>query len=207
MNLAYFRKSNFDLDETLANLKDNLEKSGMKILGETKLNSNSVVIHACNPDWLKSVISADENLVGLIPCSFVAVQAGDTVSVGVGNPAVLGSVSQHPEVLDVVAQAEDKIKQIIHGSAGVGELKPKSIKLYSTTTCPYCNMEKAWLESRNIEHEYVLVDRDQDAAQEMVQKTGQMGVPVTEVVYENEDAEYIVGFDKHRLASIFGVKA
>ena len=84
-------------------------------------------------------------------------------------------------------------------------MKPASIKLYSTTTCPYCMMEKAWLDSEKIKHEVVYVDRDRTAAIEMVGKTGQMGVPVTQVKYENGKEEYVVGFDKSRLSQIIGV--
>jgi hypothetical protein len=40
----------------------------------------------------------------------------------------------------------------------------------------------------------------------MVRKTGQMGVPVTEIVYDNGEEEYIIGFDKERLSEILEVK-
>ncbi len=79
------------------------------------------------------------------------------------------------------------------------------IKLYSTHTCPYCLMEKAWLEGNKIAHEVVYVDNDQKAAIEMVQRTGQMGVPVTEVAREGKEPEFVVGFDKGRLAKILGI--
>ncbi len=84
-------------------------------------------------------------------------------------------------------------------------MKVASIKLYSTTTCPYCMMEKAWLDSEKIKHEVVYVDRDRTSAIEMVGKTGQMGVPVTRVKYEDGKEEYVVGFDKSRLSQIIGV--
>lgn len=84
-------------------------------------------------------------------------------------------------------------------------MKPVSIKLYSTTTCPYCMMEKAWLDSEKVKHEVVYVDMDRAQAIEMVKKTGQMGVPVTQVKYENGKEDYIVGFDKPRLSQILKV--
>jgi glutaredoxin len=44
--------------------------------------------------------------------------------------------------------------------------------VYSTTTCPYCRLEKAWLEGNKVEHEVVYVDKDQNEAINMVRKTG-----------------------------------
>jgi glutaredoxin 3 len=75
-------------------------------------------------------------------------------------------------------------------------MKPTHIKLYSTTTCPYCMMEKAWLEEEKIDHEVVYVDQNREEAQKMVDKTQQMGVPVTEISFENGKEEYVVGFNK-----------
>ncbi len=83
-------------------------------------------------------------------------------------------------------------------------MKRKKVKLYSTLSCPYCRMEKAWLDGNNIQHEVVYVDLNQSEARKMVEKTGQMGVPVTEILYESGKPEYIVGFDKMRLSQIFG---
>ena len=85
-------------------------------------------------------------------------------------------------------------------------MKPTSIKLYSTTTCPYCVMEKAWLDNEKIKHEVVYVDKDRQEAIEMVNKTVQMGVPVTLIKYENGKEEFVVGFDKQRLTQIIGAK-
>lgn len=85
-------------------------------------------------------------------------------------------------------------------------MKIKNVKLYSTMSCPYCRMEKAWLEGKGIEHEVSYVDQNQQDAVEMVQKTGQMGVPVTEISYEDKDPDYIVGFDIGRLSTILEVK-
>jgi len=84
-------------------------------------------------------------------------------------------------------------------------MKPTSIKLYSTTTCPYCKMEAAWLDTNKITYDEVHVDLDYNAARAMVQKTGQMGVPVTAISYEGGKEEFIVGFDKQRLASILNL--
>lgn len=65
------------------------------------------------------------------------------------------------------------------------------INIYSTPSCPYCHMVKDYLKSKNIEFNDYNVAEDQKKAQEMVQKSGQMGVPVIEI--ENN---ILVGFDK-----------
>ena len=65
------------------------------------------------------------------------------------------------------------------------------VKLYSTPTCPYCRMAKDFLEEEEVPFTVVDVSEDEKAAQEMVDKSGQMGVPVMEV--ENV---IIVGFER-----------
>ena len=85
--------------------------------------------------------------------------------------------------------------------------KIKNIKLYSTTMCPYCKMEKAWLEGNKIDHEVSYVDQNQKEAIEMVRATGQMGVPVTKIEFENSDTKYVIGFDVPQLSNILGLKS
>jgi len=65
------------------------------------------------------------------------------------------------------------------------------VKLYSTPTCPYCKMAKDFLEKEEVPFAAIDVSHDQKAAREMVDKSGQMGVPVLEI----EDT-VIIGFDK-----------
>ena len=84
-------------------------------------------------------------------------------------------------------------------------MKAVSVKLYSTTTCPYCMMEKAWLDEKKVEHNIVYVDHNMKEAMEMVKETGQMGVPVTNIKYDNGEEEYVIGFDKPRLSKILKV--
>jgi len=66
-----------------------------------------------------------------------------------------------------------------------------NVKIYSTSACPYCRMAKDFLKANNIEFKEIDVSLDQQAAQEMVNKSGQMGVPQLEI-----NGEIIVGFDK-----------
>ena len=65
------------------------------------------------------------------------------------------------------------------------------VKVYSTPTCPYCYMAKDFLKENNIPFEDINVAEDHDAAHEMIEKSGQMGVPVVFV-----GNKMIIGFDK-----------
>lgn len=65
------------------------------------------------------------------------------------------------------------------------------IKLYSTQTCPWCDKAKEFLESKKVKFEVIDVSENQEAAKEMVEKSGQMGVPQIEI-----NGKVIVGFDK-----------
>lgn len=52
------------------------------------------------------------------------------------------------------------------------------ITVYSTTTCPYCVMLKSWLQSKSVQFTNYMVDQNPTAAQNMVNLSGQMGVPL-----------------------------
>lgn len=68
------------------------------------------------------------------------------------------------------------------------------VKVYSTPTCPSCKQTKEFLHENNIEFHEINVAEDQNALQEMIEKSGQMGVPVTDI-----DGEIITGFEKAKL--------
>ena len=68
------------------------------------------------------------------------------------------------------------------------------VKIYSTKTCPWCRKTKEFLAENKIPFEEVDVGADRKAAEEMVKKSGQMGVPVIEI-----DGTVIVGYDKPAL--------
>ncbi|MFC1666500.1 glutaredoxin family protein [Candidatus Omnitrophota bacterium] len=76
----------------------------------------------------------------------------------------------------------------------------KKVIVYSTPTCPYCVRAKQFLKEHSIVFEDVDVGADQKRSQEMVQKSGQMGVPVLDI-----DGEIIVGFDKAKIQATLGL--
>lgn len=68
--------------------------------------------------------------------------------------------------------------------------KMSKIKVYSTSTCPWCHKLKQWLDEKGLEYINIDVSENEDAAKEMMEKSGQMGVPQTEI-----NGRMIVGFD------------
>jgi glutaredoxin 3 len=67
----------------------------------------------------------------------------------------------------------------------------KKISVYSTQTCPYCRMVKDYLKEKGVKFEEIDVSQDSAKAKEMIEKSGQMGVPQIEI-----GDKMIVGFDK-----------
>jgi len=76
----------------------------------------------------------------------------------------------------------------------------KSIIVYSTPTCPWCLRLKAFFKENNVLFLDWDVSVDHVAADEMVKKSGQMGVPVTDI-----DGEIIIGFDKEKIKTALGL--
>ena len=80
------------------------------------------------------------------------------------------------------------------------------VKVYSTPVCPYCNMLKDYLKSKDVAFEAIDVSQDQVAGKEMVAKSGQMGVPVSIITTDDNKEEIIVGFDKAKINAILNIK-
>ncbi|MDD3098523.1 MAG: glutaredoxin domain-containing protein [Candidatus Pacebacteria bacterium] len=74
------------------------------------------------------------------------------------------------------------------------------ITIYSAPACPWCNAAKEFISSLELPFEEVDVSVDQQAAQKMVEKSGQMGVPVIEI-----DDKIVIGFNKPLLEEILGL--
>jgi glutaredoxin-like YruB-family protein len=78
----------------------------------------------------------------------------------------------------------------------------KTVTIYSTPTCHFCQMTKDFLKDKGIPYTEYDVAHDLEKRQEMIQKSGQMGVPVIFV-----GDQLIVGFDQERLMSSLGITA
>ncbi len=73
----------------------------------------------------------------------------------------------------------------------------KQVAIYTTPICQYCQMAKDFFEENNIEYTEHNVQTDEDKRNEMIEKSGQMGVPVITV-----DNEVVIGFDKEKLQNL-----
>ncbi len=71
----------------------------------------------------------------------------------------------------------------------------KTITVYTTATCGYCKMLKKYLEENKFPYTEKRVDLSQEDAQEMVSKSGQMGVPFSVITNDKGEEQGVLGFD------------
>lgn len=79
------------------------------------------------------------------------------------------------------------------------------IIIYSTATCGYCKMLKSYLQSKSIAYEEKHVDEDQKLAEELYEKSGQLGVPFTIIEQDDGTEEKILGFDRVRINQVLSI--
>lgn len=76
----------------------------------------------------------------------------------------------------------------------------KSVTIYSTPTCHFCHMAKDFFTANSVVFTDYNVASDLEKRKEMIEKSGQMGVPVIFI-----DSEMVVGFDKQRISKALGL--
>lgn len=91
-------------------------------------------------------------------------------------------------------------KSVFVAGTSNSEKPRKNVTVYTTPTCSWCTTIKRHLQENGIQYREVNVAADQKAAEEMVRKSGQQGVPQTEI-----NGQIIVGFDKTRINSLLGI--
>jgi len=74
------------------------------------------------------------------------------------------------------------------------------VKVYTTSSCPWCNVVKEFLMEHNVEFEEINVGANHAAAMKMVRKSGSMGVPQVEI-----GGRMIVGFDEDAIREALGI--
>ena len=77
----------------------------------------------------------------------------------------------------------------------------KKVTIYTTPTCVYCKMTKAFFKEHNVSYEERNVAEDAEARREMIEKSSQMGVPVVDI-----DGQILVGFDREGLSRLLNIK-
>lgn len=79
---------------------------------------------------------------------------------------------------------------------------PAEIKVYTTPTCSYCIQVKSFLSEKGVAYEEKNVAVDSDARQEMIDLSGQMGVPVIKI-----DNEIVIGFNRKKLVEVLKIES
>jgi glutaredoxin 3 len=77
----------------------------------------------------------------------------------------------------------------------------QKVIIYTTPSCIYCQMAKAFFKEHNISYEEKDVSTDEKAVAEMIYKSGQLGVPVIDI-----DGQIVIGFDKEALSELLNIK-
>lgn len=83
----------------------------------------------------------------------------------------------------------------------MGNILIQKVRVFSTPSCPYCVTLKEFLKENNIEFKDIDVSKDKKALDEMIEKSGQMGVPVVDI-----NGEIIIGFDKEKITQLLNIK-
>lgn len=81
------------------------------------------------------------------------------------------------------------------------EKPPKRVTVYSTPTCSWCNTLKSWLKNNNIRYTDIDISRNEQAAAQLVRRSGQQGVPQTDI-----NGRIVVGFDQPRLKELLEIQ-
>ena len=81
----------------------------------------------------------------------------------------------------------------------------RKVKIYSTTTCVYCILEKQYLKSKGVEFEEIFLDKQPEQIQASFDTCGSMGVPCTHIIKDDGTQERILGFDKPKLDAALGL--
>jgi len=76
-----------------------------------------------------------------------------------------------------------------------------NVIVYTSPTCSWCNAVKNYLKKNRVYFREIDISRDERAARDLVQRTGQMGVPQIDI-----DGRIVVGFDKSKLDTFLGIK-
>lgn len=81
------------------------------------------------------------------------------------------------------------------------ERTSSNVRVFSSPSCPYCVTLKQFLEENSIEFEDIDVSKDGLAQQEMIKRSGQIGVPVVDI-----GGEIVIGFDKEKICRLLDIK-
>lgn len=79
------------------------------------------------------------------------------------------------------------------------------IKIFTTTTCPYCHALMDYLKSKQVDFEQVNLDDHPEEVRAALDSCGQMGVPCSHIVKDDGQEENILGFNKAKIDEALGL--
>ncbi len=92
-------------------------------------------------------------------------------------------------------------ESIYTASANDEEKPQKRVTVYSTPTCTYCTQIKKYLDEKAIKYSDIDVSKDQKAAEQMVKRSGQQGVPQTDI-----NGQVVIGFDRIKINKLLNLE-
>jgi glutaredoxin 3 len=101
-------------------------------------------------------------------------------------------------LLEDDTMSEDTPKELPEGTQ---KKETAEVTVYSTNSCPWCVKVKDFLKENNVAYNDVNVTEDPKALEEMVDKSGQRGVPVIDI-----KGTIIVGFDRDAITAALGIE-
>jgi glutaredoxin-like YruB-family protein len=117
-------------------------------------------------------------------------------------------IFKHKSVVNIIRGCQtEAVYDSIFAGRDVGRVREEGVKksrqvtVYTTPTCSWCTTLKSYLESRKIAYREINVASDTAAAEAMVKKSGQQGVPQAEI-----NGQMVVGFDKKRLNQLLEIQ-
>jgi len=117
-------------------------------------------------------------------------------------------IFDHNKVSNIIkgCQTESAYDAVLSGRSTVATIqakgqKQKQVTVYTTPSCSWCNTLKTYLEQKQVRYHEVNVASDSVAAEAMVRKSGQQGVPQTDI-----NGQVVVGFDKNRINQLLEIK-
>lgn len=155
---------------------------------------------------LNRIKDLNEDAAGVLFTADVSKVRDIHEELGVDTAPSLVVFSQH-EVLNIikgcqtVASYESILSGRELGRTEKREGKSKQVTVYSTPTCSWCTTLKTYLDSKQVSYREINIAADTNAASAMVRKSGQQGVPQTEI-----NGQMIVGFDKPRINQLLEIK-
>jgi glutaredoxin 3 len=79
------------------------------------------------------------------------------------------------------------------------------VTIYSTASCHFCNLAKDFFKANSVDYTEYNVGEDVEKRDEMIEKTGQMGVPVIAIENEGGEEQVVVGFEEGKIKELLGM--